>query len=455
VAAPAAPTGFQSSFNAVANLAQNAVVNITSRQEAPSAAQPFFYGDPNDFLHRFFGREKKEKAPPVTVEATGSGFLIDPDGYILTNAHVVKGSDALVATTRDGKRYDAILIGLDDQTDLAVIRIKHAYPAPYLRLGDSSKLRIGDWVLAMGSPFGLEQTATTGIISARRQTLTVEGKLFRELIQTDAAINRGNSGGPLLNIWGEVVGINTAIYAPTGVFSGIGFAIPANQARGVLRDLLLKGHVERSWIGVALEPVTDILAHEFGLPKTEGALVNDVLAGTPAATAGIRRGDVIVSIDGKPISLPADMQDRVTGLAPGTAVRVGLIRDGKPAEFTVKTEAAPSEEALDRRLKGPPAAESALWLGASIADIDGVAVRKFDLAPEMAGRGVLVTAVEKGSEAAEAGLRRGDVILSVNRSPVASVRALEDLEKIDLKKGVVFDLVRKGKPLYLSYRSAR
>ncbi len=331
---PAGVLALQDAFAQVVEQVKPAVVNISAVQIARVQANPheFYYGDPEEFFYRFFGGEaprRQVQPQEFRREGTGSGVIIDPDGYVLTNSHVVQGADELTVTLSDNKSYQGKVVGLDPRTDLAVVRIKETKAFPYVQLGDSSKSRIGDWVLAFGSPFGLQQTVTSGIISAIRQSLSIEGKSFRNLLQTDAAINRGNSGGPLVNLRGELIGINTAIYAPTGVFSGIGFAIPVNDAKAVLKDLIEKGFVERSWIGVELVQLNDAI------------LVNQVLAGGPAAKAGLLRGDAIVEFDGTQVDTVIALQDVVGSTAVGRTVSVRIIRDGQEKKLNLKTEAMP------------------------------------------------------------------------------------------------------------------
>ncbi|MCB4756283.1 MAG: Do family serine endopeptidase [Elusimicrobia bacterium] len=469
VEVPPAVLNLQESFAKVAEAVRPAVVNIsavhiTKVQEEPNQ---FFFGDPNEFFYRFFGEEapppqQRRRPQEFRSEGTGSGVIIDPDGYILTNNHVVQGADQLTVTLENEKKVSGKVVGTDPRTDLAVIKIKSTNPLPYAPLGDSANVRIGDWVLAVGSPFGLEQTVTAGIISARRQTLNIEGRAYRNLLQTDAAINRGNSGGPLVNLKGEVIGINTAIYAPTGVFSGIGFAIPVNEAKSILKDLIEKGYVERSWMGVEIIEIDEVMAKQFGLKSKEGALINSVLPKSPAEKAGLKRGDVVAEFDGKKVASVMELQDVVQRTPPKKSVQIKVIRNGTSKTFTLVTEVMPKqEEGAEGKQQGPKGEKESkvIWLGATFSDIDDSALRKFGLDRDSAYtnvKGVLVVDVPSDSVAADAGLIQGDVIAGINQREIDGIAAFEKVTKgVNVKEGVVFDLIRQGRSFYLSYKSLR
>ncbi len=440
----------QNSFARVAELVKPAVVNISAVHVTKVQDNPeFYFGDPNEFFYRYFGerapqgRQQPRHPREERSEGTGSGVIIDPEGYILTNNHVVQGADQLTVTLSTNKTFKGKVIGTDPRSDLAVIQIKSSNPLPFVPLGDSAAIRIGDWAVAIGSPFGLEQTVTVGIISAIRQSLNIEGKNFANLIQTDAAINRGNSGGPLVNLKGQVIGINTAIYAPTGVFSGIGFAIPVNNAKRILKDLIEKGFVERSWMGIEISEVDDVMAQQFGLDNTKGALVNQVISGGPAEKAGVQRGDVIVQFDGKNVESVVNLQEIVSATPPKKKVDVVVVRAGKKKTLSLTTAIMPNQPGekspnnkSDSKDEDP---KDHKWLGASFSQV---------------GDNVVVTDVPPNSEAAEAGLAEGDEIHSINR---VEVKSLADLKKaissVKLKEGVVFDLTRDGRSFYLSYKT--
>lgn len=438
----------QDSFAKVAELAKPAVVNISAVHVAKESDNPneFYFGDPNEFFYRYFGERPQGRQPPreERSEGTGSGVIIDPEGYILTNNHVVQGADQLTVTLSTDKSYKGKVIGTDPRSDLAVIQIKTSNPLPFIPLGDSSAIRIGDWALAIGSPFGLEQTVTAGIISAIRQSLNIEGKNFANLIQTDAAINRGNSGGPLVNLKGQVIGINTAIYAPTGVFSGVGFAIPVNNAKRILKDLIEKGYVERSWMGIEITEVDEVLAQQFGLDATKGALINQVISGGPAEKAGLQRGDVIVGFDGKKIENVVGLQELVSTTPPKKKVDVDIVRDRKKKTISLTTAIMPNqpgEKEGSRPTENQDKDESRVfkWMGASFSQV---------------GDNVVVAEVPANSDAAEAGFAEGDEIHSVNRQDIKSLKDLKKAsESVKLKDGVVFDITRDGRSFYLTYKT--
>src|SRR5258706_552170 len=337
----------QASFATVAELVKPAVVSVTTvHVERGREAQQFYFGDPfEQFFEQFRGqgqgsppygrpRPAPRPQPQFKMEGMGSGVLIDPSGLDLTNEHVVRDAEEIkvLIYDKEGEKteYPGKVVGKDARTDIAVGRIKSGHKIPFAALGNSDKVRVGDWAIAIGSPFGLSQTFTVGVISAARQTLDIEDREYHNLIQTDAAINRGNSGGPLLNIKGEVVGINSAIYAPTGVFAGIGFAIPINQAKAILDELVEKGHVVRGWLGVELaHENVPAMVKAFGLPDAKGALVNSVMKNSPADKAGLLRGDVIRSFDGKAVESSEKLQNLVSQTPPKKSVRVDLLRGRK------------------------------------------------------------------------------------------------------------------------------
>lgn len=459
---PKEVVSLQDSFVKVAEVAKPAVVNISAVQIQKVQEDPyqFYYGDPDEFLYRFFGQPYQQRQRPrereYRREGTGSGVIIDPDGYILTNNHVVQDADQLTITLEDGKQLKGVVVGTDPRTDLAVVKIKANTPFKYLPLGDSNALRIGDWVIAVGSPFGLQQTVTAGIVSAIRQSLNIEGRMFNNLIQTDAAINRGNSGGPLVNLKGEVIGINSAIYAPTGVFSGIGFAIPVNEAKKIIKDLINRGFVERSWIGVEIAEINEIVAQQFGLDSVEGALVNNVIPDSPAAKADVQRGDVIIGINGKPIKSVLELQNTITGFSPKTTVQLKVIRDGKPKNLTLVTESMPRENAKTKTSASSRSdqsnEQSIEWLGATFHNATAAMKQQYEI--QDPSNGVIVLNVPADSLAADAGLQEGDMIRSVNKTTIKNVGSLKTLtSSVDTKKGLVMDVFRQGRWFYLTYKS--
>jgi len=456
----------QASFSSVAELVKPAVVSIsTVRVEPLPEMQQFFFGDPlEQFFDQFSDPSRRRMAPrqprKFKMEGMGSGVIIDPEGLVLTNEHVVRDADEIKVQMydQDGnkKEYTGRVVGKDARTDIAVVRIHAGHKLPFAALGDSDKVRVGNWAIAIGSPFGLSQTVTVGVISAARQSLVIEDKEYRNLIQTDAAINRGNSGGPLLSIRGEVVGINTAIYAPTGVFAGIGFAVPINQAKAILDDLVQRGHVVRGWLGVELaHEISRAMVRAFGLKDDKGALVNSVLSGSPAEKAGLKRGDVILFFDGKPVESSDKLQTYVSQTPPKKSVSLDVLRSRKKMTLpltigerpesvdTGKEEAAPSskKEGKDKEK---------MWHGARIEPLTSQQAENFRQPAD--AQGVIVTDVEQGSDAEEIGLVAGDIIRGVNQEPTPDVATFSQaVGRGNLSDGVVLDILRQGRPLYLSY----
>jgi serine protease Do len=329
---------------------------------------------------------------------------VDPKGYILTNNHVIENAQEIIVRLSDQRKFTARLVGRDPKTDLAVLKVDAPAPLPVAELGDSGHLRVGQWAIAIGNPFGLDRTVTVGIVSATART-RVGVTQYDNFIQTDASINPGNSGGPLLNIDGKVIGINTAIVAAG---QGIGFAIPINQARDVMQQLITKGRVVRGWLGIVIQDLTDQLAGSFGVKEGGGVLVSEVMKGSPADTAGLKAGDIVVELGGSPIKEVPDLQRRVAAVKPGQTMKLAVIRERKPMSFTVKIGEMPSDEPIVA--EGPGTDE---W-GLTVEALTGDAALRLDLP---VNRGLLVTDVQPGSPAEKAGLRRGDVILEMAKRP--------------------------------------
>ncbi len=397
----------EEAFTTAADRVTPAVVNVSAvprKQSAEEAPERFreFFGE--EFYERFFRRRPREEA-----RASGSGVLVDPRGYVLTNNHVIENAQDITVRLSDGRKFTAKLVGRDPKTDLAVLKVEAPAPLPAAELGDSDHLRVGQWAIAIGNPFGLDRTVTVGIISATARN-RVGVATYENFIQTDASINPGNSGGPLLNLDGKVIGINTAIVAAG---QGIGFSIPINQAKEVMRQLIASGRVVRGWLGIAIQDVTDELAGTFGV--REGVLVAEVMKGGPAEAAGVRQGDVIVELNGAPIKEVPELQRRVAAVAPGQPVRLKVIRERKPVALSVTVTEMPAEEPV---LAGAPDEES--W-GLGVEPLSGEAAAQLGLT--IAG-GLLVTDVVTGGPADRAGLRRGDVIVEVGKKPVADPAAL-------------------------------
>jgi serine protease Do len=390
-----------------------------------------FFGD--DFFEKFFGdhpqREFKQRS-------LGSGFIIDKEGYILTNNHVVEKASAIKVKLKDGKEYDAKIVGRDSKTDIAVIKITTKNGVTVAPIGDSDKLEVGEWVLAVGNPFGLEHTVTAGIVSAKGRVIG-QGP-YDDFIQTDASINPGNSGGPLFNLKGEVVGINTAIVSGG---TGIGFAIPINLAKSLLPQLKSKGKVVRGWLGVVIQKVTPELAKSFNLNESEGALVSDVLEDSPASKADVHRGDVIVSFDGHQIKDMEQLPRLVAGTEVGKKVKLGLIRDGKKIDVEIVVAEMKEEK---RESKESPETEKNY--GLVVQNITPEIARHLNLKDR---RGVIVTDIQPGSPAENADLRAGDIIAEINKKPIRNVADFKEImKKASLKDGIVLLVKRDNVTFY-------
>lgn len=407
-------------FANIAKTTMPAVVNISTTQTSARRSQrrqrplpgpnPFGGEDPfEEFFRRFFG----DRPPPRQQRSLGSGFIISPDGYIVTNDHVVGDADKITVRLSDEDEFEAKIIGTDDKTDLALIKIEAEEPFQSVPLGNSSDLQIGDWVMAIGNPFGLEQTVTAGIVSAKGRVIGAGP--YDDFIQTDASINPGNSGGPLLNLQGEVVGINSAIFSQGGGNIGIGFAIPIDMAKSIINQLKNSGKVTRGWLGVAIQTVTAELAKSFDLEEPIGALVAEVTEGGPAEKAGIERGDIITHFKDEKILKSHDLPAMVARTPVGEKVEVTVLRGGKEQTISVALG-----ELTDQVAQGGSREESEASWGLTVADISDEHLQRYRLPDNQ--KGVVVTAVEPGSPAEMAGIRPGDVIEEVNRQAVQSVR---------------------------------
>jgi serine protease Do len=393
----------------------------------------------DEFLERFFGMPGIPQQPQERrSQGAGSGFVIDTDGYVVTNNHVVDGADKITVTFHDGRKVDATLVGADAKTDLALIKVPGG-DLPYVQFGDSDGARVGDWVLAIGNPFGLGGTATAGIVSARGRD--IQSGPYDDYLQIDASINFGNSGGPVFDTAGRVVGVTTAIFSPNGGNVGIGFAIPANQARSVVAELKENGAVERGWLGVQIQDLDDELAATLGLDAANGALVAEVLGDGPAASAGMRAGDVITRFDGRAIDSARTLSRVVGDADPSQSAEVTVWRDGKSRELSVTLGAAARSEPVAAAPPGEASGTGAL--GLALQPLTDEIKAGLGLPADTVG--VLVAAVEPQSPAAEKGIRPGDVITRVDGEDVTSVNAavaaLETARKDDSRALL---LVRRG-----------
>ena len=437
---PPAPLG---SFSHLVKIASPSVVNISTvttvkgQQQVP---MPFGPDDPlRDFFERYFGgqipREYKQRS-------LGTGFIIDANGFILTNNHVVDQSDEIKVKTSDNKEFTAEVIGRDPMTDLALIRIKTDVPLPTLVLGDSDRLEVGDWVVAIGNPFGLGNTVTAGIVSAKYRQIGAGA--YDNFIQTDTPINPGNSGGPLLNTVGEVVGINTAIFSQSGGSVGIGFAIPINMVKDLLSQLK-NGKVIRGWLGVMIQKITPELRAKLNLLNENGALVADVVSGGPAEQSGIKRGDVIVAFDGRPIRESRELPYIVASTPVGKMVSVQLIR--KKGKQNVQVKVGELKSSAEEAPFGP---EPEHGLGMTLEEVTPELAKQYDL-PETSG--LIIVKVESNSPAAEADLRDGDIILEVDQTPVKRLATFISIIR-RYKKGdtVLFLINREGATLFVTLK---
>ncbi len=445
-------------FQAVAKALRPSVVSITSvkrfraeaaprrapRMPLPDELRPFF----GDDLDRFFSPfEFRFPAPDLEQRGLGTGVIVSENGYVLTNYHVVRGADELDVHLSDGRTFRAKVVGTDEKTDLAVLKIDANGLVP-AKLGDSDQLEVGQWVIAIGSPFGLEQTVTAGIISAKGRA-DIGLAEYEDFIQTDAAINPGNSGGPLVNMRGEVIGINTAIASRTGGYMGIGFAIPSNMALAIKDAIIKHGRVDRGWMGAMIQDLTDKLAQSFGYNSTDGVLIGDVVPDGPAEKAGLRSGDIVVRFNGKPVRNANQLRNTVAGTTPGTRVTVQVFREGKMLTVPLVVGQLEAQMAA---VPGAGQSESSL----------GITVQT--LTPELAGevgadendKGVVVTRVEPGSLAQMSGIQPGDLILAVGNTPVTNVadfrRAMQQQE---LSKGVRLLVKHQGVRRFVFLQSTR
>lgn len=420
-------------FSALAKQVGPSVVNVATVQVRKTAqGGPFPFGDDDpmaEFWRRFFGG--RWPRGEQRLAGVGSGFLIDRNGTILTNYHVVNGAQKITVTLSDGKSYEAKVVGTDEKTDIAVIKIDAGNNLPAVTLGNSDQLEVGEWVLAIGNPFGLDHTVTAGIVSAKGRQIGAGP--YDNFIQTDASINPGNSGGPLLNMRGEVVGINTAIFSQSGGNIGIGFAIPTNLVKEVLPQLKEKGRVVRGYIGATVQRLTPAIAESMGMKEARGALVADVVKGGPAERAGIKTGDVIVRFDGKEVKDSADLPAQVARVAPGTTVQVAVLRNGKETTFPIIVGEVKEGQVAASTARGD--------LGLTVQPVTPEIAESLGL--ERA-EGLVVTGVEPGSAADEAGLREGDVITQVNRRPVKTLADYNREMARSQKDKSVLLLVRRG-----------
>jgi serine protease Do len=419
--APAGPVNFNEGFSSVVEPLLPAVVNIstskvvkTPRNESPFSNDPFF----RQFFGNPYGDEEQQQPREQREHSLGSGVIVNPDGYILTNNHVVEGASDVQVTLSDKRTLKAKIIGADPRTDIAVLKIA-ASNLSTVTLGDSTKAKVGDIVLAIGDPFGIGETVTMGIVSATsRRGLSLEGpEGYEDFIQTDASINPGNSGGALVNTRGELIGINTAIISNGGGGNqGIGFAVPVNMARTVMEQILKTGKVSRGYLGVMIQEVTPDIAKAFNLPGAEGALLGDVTPDSPGAKAGLQKGDIITALNGQKISDFRDLRLRISQTAPGTSIKLDVYRNGQKQQMTATLAEFPEKA---QTAENSPQGEAPALEGVQVENLNSDIAQQLNL--PTGTRGVIITRVDPASAAAETGLQRGDVIQEVNRKPVNNV----------------------------------
>jgi len=435
-AAHAAP--MPESFAPLVNKVKPAVVNIATTQlqkggsEVEAPDMPMFPpGSP--FGELFRNLRPNGQARPEKLHALGSGFIIDPNGYVVTNNHVVGNATDISVTLQDGTILKGKLIGHDEKTDLALVKVNADHPLPYVSFGNSDAAQVGDWVIAVGNPFGLGGTVTSGIISARGRD--IHSGPYDDYLQLDASINRGNSGGPTFDMNGQVIGINTAIYSPNGGSVGIGFAIPASVAQPVIAQLRQSGHVDRGWLGVQIQPVTPDMANALGLKSTHGALVAAVQPDSPAAKAGLKQGDVVLRFGGTEIESPRTLSRVVADTRAGTSQAIEVYRDGQTTTLntTVALSTDKSDQSFKKSGRGGGDDESPASLGLRLAPLDKNARESLDIGDDV--HGVVVTAVDPNGPAADQGLQPGDIIERVDNKPVRNPNEFHSMVRNLTKSG--------------------
>ena len=463
--------GAPESFADLTAQLQPAVVNISTRQrvEVQTRGGNPFAGTPFEGLFNQRRGQQEEVEPQFREgQSLGSGFITSADGYVVTNNHVVspngRGSvEEITVTLPDGTEYEAELVGTDAASDLAVLKIARAQPFPFVKFGDSAQARVGDWVIAIGNPFGLGGTVTSGIVSSVLRN--TGGGAYDRYLQTDASINRGNSGGPLFDMQGNVIGINNAIISPTGGSVGIGFAIPAETAAPIVDKLVRGVAIERGYLGVQIQPVTEDVASSLGLERNRGEIVQMVQPGEPAARSGVEAGDIVLSVDGNEVTPDQTLSYLVANIEPGTTIPLDIIRDGQRRRVNVTVGKRPSEEELRRNQMFDPDAEEDEMapseneliensLGLQVLPLNAQIARQLGVDGDT--RGLVVAGVDQNSDAARKGLRRGDIILTANYSTTVEVDQLEQIvrrARSEERDAVLLRVQRRGgSPQYIAVR---
>jgi serine protease Do len=450
VARPSSVVGQRASYADVVDKVSPGVVTVrVSGRATPMPTSGLDQPD-LDELRRFFGPQFRFRGPqqPRRTRGLGSGVIVSQDGYVLTNNHVIDNADQIRVETKDKRVFEAKLIGTDPETDLAVLKVE-ANGLPTVPLGNSDRVRVGDVVLAFGNPLNVGQTVTMGIVSAKGRSTGLGDGSFEDFLQTDAPINQGNSGGALVNLNGELVGINSQILTPSGGNVGLGFAIPVNMARNVMDQLVKGGKVQRAKLGVTIQDVTADIAKSLGLPDVNGGIVNDVEPGSPAAKAGIRQGDVIVGVDGRSVSDMNELRNAIASTKPGTTVSLKILREGRSETVQAKLDELSSSR---REARGPSgSSETDSKFGMRVQPMTPELAERFEL--ERGTRGLIVTDVDPDGEAAASGLQPGDVIQKVNGRELTSVSELRDeLGKATDKPALLF-VSREGSTRFITLRA--
>lgn len=433
----------ESFSNSIADIAEKvgpAVVNIDTvrmvKQGSPFGDDPIF--------RRFFGEQFEEYSRTIPQKGAGSGFIINKEGYILTNEHVVHRADEIKVTLADGREFTGKVVGSDETSDLAIVKIESENSLPMVELGDSKGLRVGEIVIAIGNPYGLQQTVTMGVVSAKGRSIPtgIEGQVYRNFIQTDAAINPGNSGGPLLNTKGEVIGVNTAIipYA-----QGIGFAIPINTAKRNIDDLINLGKVRRSWLGVYIQGITPEIAEQFNLSEAKGVLVGDVVKDSPAEEAGIKTGDIIKKVNNEEVNSPGELQDKIRNVDIGKNADIEVVRDGKTINFIVKIVEMPA--VAEEGSESPKEKVFSVQTGLKVESVTTEIAKELGL-PWV--KGLVINEVVLGSSADDMGLQQGDIVLEANRTEVSSIEEWENaINKLEPGDTLLLLVFRSGHTYYV------